>query len=112
MRQNPCLWLIIVFPYYMTCNRNIFHHQTSGSNISSVEETCDVSGQSIFSSSHKDRISFDYGKPAVTVLGNVKSPLYDSRTCSNLQVASDEFDMEDGDWNRISSSHQKPENSY
>lgn len=40
MRQNPCLWLIIVFPYYTTCNRNIFHHQTSGSNISSVEETC------------------------------------------------------------------------
>ena len=33
-----------------------------------------------FASSHKDRISFDYshGKPAITVLGNMKSPLYDT----------------------------------
>ena len=32
-----------------------------------------------FASSQKDRISFDYshGKTAVTVLGNIKSPLYD-----------------------------------
>lgn len=33
-----------------------------------------------FATSHKDRISFDYshGKPAITVLGNMKSPSYDT----------------------------------
>lgn len=46
MRQTPCLRPIIVFPCHMTRIRNIFHHRTSDSITSSVEEACLMQGDS------------------------------------------------------------------